>query len=258
MSNTKTIEAASGVIRKLWERHGIQEPFRFLGFCLSMLPIPVIQAAGQALDRHLGDKAFQKDLAEIWDAIKEVNDVVAQVTTMEEAIKVIAETVDKDKALLNEAERFSRALGCRQSEFSMLTEQASYQELVHSLVVADVAQIIAIGHSTNVVEGTKFQASSTHLHAHDNSQNFVHRTTFSDGGCSVRMDGITTKGDIFVEGNSVGFGPGGSLIFGGNPNLVSGECPLCRGSVEVDRRQLTGYSHVQCPHCGGRLPFSIS
>jgi hypothetical protein len=58
LTENETLEPASNSIRKMWEKHGIKEPMRFLGFCLSLLPLPVIQQAGMALDRHLGNNAY--------------------------------------------------------------------------------------------------------------------------------------------------------------------------------------------------------
>jgi len=54
----KAIQEASNQARILWEKHGVNKPIRFIGYCLSLLPVPVISQIGNAIDRHLGDKAF--------------------------------------------------------------------------------------------------------------------------------------------------------------------------------------------------------
>jgi hypothetical protein len=46
----------------MWETHGVQDPLRFLRFCLSLLPVPGLQQAGAALDRHYSDKAFEAEV----------------------------------------------------------------------------------------------------------------------------------------------------------------------------------------------------
>ncbi len=77
---------------------------------------------------------------------------------------------------------------------------------------------------------------------------------------SVGMDGITTKGDIEVKDSSIGFGAGSSLVFGSNPNIISGNCPFCNKKIEIDKRQLTGHSMIKCPNrmSGREMLFSIN
>jgi hypothetical protein len=62
------------------------------------------------------------------------------------------------------------------------------------------------------------------------------------------MDGISTRGNIFVRNSGIGFGPNSGIIFGGNPNLVKGNCPFCSFTIEVDRRNLIGYTQIKCPN----------
>jgi hypothetical protein len=71
------------------------------------------------------------------------------------------------------------------------------------------------------------------------------------------MNGISTQGNIIVEGSGIGFGEGGALIFGGNPNLISRNCPFCQAFLQVDKRQLIGYSQIQCHNCKRTMPFKI-
>lgn len=223
-----------------------------------MLPIPVIQQSGQALDRHLADKETEAEMNRIWASLTAANKELDRIESLEESIKAIARTLEANPALLESAKTFTARLGRQQVEFKMLTEDRSYQELVRCVVVADLAQIVAKQDSTNVIEDSSIKASSTLLQATGNSKNFVRGTTFSGTEGSVRMDGITTKGNIHVTESSVGFGPGSALIFGGDPNLVSGRCPKCNGVVEVDRRKLVGYSAIQCPNCKAILPFNVN
>ncbi|WP_227741574.1 hypothetical protein [Vibrio owensii] len=151
MSDNKSIEVASNCIRKMWEKHGIKEPMRFLGFCLSMLPIPGIQQAGIALDRHLGDKAFNSQLEELWAEISAANDLVSKVATLEEAIQEIAKTIESSPTLEAKTSQFIASLSSNQKEFSVLTENNSYQELRSSIVHADISAFVARDGSTNVL-----------------------------------------------------------------------------------------------------------
>jgi len=255
--DTKNIDEAAGAIRRLWEKHGIRQPLRFLGFCLSLLPVPVIQQTGQALDRHLGDERFTEEVNELWKEIKATNEKVEQVATLEEAILEIAETVKGHSALLQKAQRFSESLGAVDSTFSVLTDESSYQEIVKSLIRASRVSISSQNRSVNVIENTRVESPHTHLHASGGSKNYVDSSYFTDSTGAVSMHGISTQGNIHVSGSSVGFGANSAIIFGGNPNLVSGSCPRCAQSIKVDKRQLVGVTQMQCPHCQGVFPFSI-
>jgi hypothetical protein len=251
------IEESAGAIRKLWEKHGIQNPLRLLGFCLSLLPIPVIQQAGLTLDRHLSDKVLNEELARVWSELESANEAVSRIDNLEEAIAEIASTVQNNESLRHQCEALSAQLGRTTTEFAIDTSDHSYQQLVNSVVQAGRVLISAKSSSVNVIEKTKIQSPSTHLHASGGSRNYVDQTSFTDGSGTVGMEGISTQGNIHVTGNSVGFGNGGTLTFGGNPNEVSGQCPTCNSQVSVDKRQLVGHTQVQCPTCKSVLPFNV-
>lgn len=257
MSTQSSIQAAGDAVRRLWEKHGIKSPLRLLGFCLSLLPIPVIQQAGATLDRLLSDKDLSEELARLWAQIEGVNAAVAKVETVEAAIAEIAQTVSDNKPLLAACEHLSSTLAGTASEFTVDTRDHSYQQIVNSVVQASRVFISATNRSTNVIENTRVESPRTHLHASGDSRNFVDGTTFSDRTGNVEMRGMSTQGNIFVSGSSVGFGAGGALIFGGNPNEVSGVCPICSTRVTVDKRRLVGYANVQCPGCKNALPFRV-
>jgi hypothetical protein len=252
------IQVSADAVRRLWEKHGIKSPFRLLGFCLSLLPIPVIQQAGMALDRHISDKELEAELSKVWSQLQAVNDTIDKVESLEQAIAEIAQTVQSNSELLAACEHLSGTLASKCSEFVVDTTNNSYQQIVNSVIQAGKVLISAIGASTNVLENSQVISPSTHLHASGGSRNFVDGTTFTDGSGTVRMQGISTQGNIHVSGSSIGLASGGALIFGENPNEVSGECPICRRSITVDKRMLTGYTSLQCPHCTNVLPFRIS
>ncbi|MBM9615265.1 hypothetical protein JWJ90_13355 [Desulfobulbus rhabdoformis] len=257
MSNNNSIEVASNSIRKLWEKHGIKEPMRFLGFCLSMLPVPVIQQAGAALDRHLGNKEFERQLAELWAEIATVNELVSKVDTLEEAIQEIAKAIENSPDLEAKTSEFISKISQNQKEFSVLTENQSYQEIRNSIIHADISAFVARGGSTNVIHGSTVNSEKIHLHATDSSRNFVDGSTFQGSGGAVSMNGISTQGPISAQGSGIGFGAGGSISFGGNPNILSGNCPACNELLQVDKRELAKYSQVQCHKCKSVFPYKL-
>ncbi|WP_200885980.1 hypothetical protein [Aeromonas hydrophila] len=257
MSDNKSIEVASNSIRRMWEKHGIKEPMRFLGFCLSMLPLPGIQQAGMALDRHLGDKEFNAQLEQLWIEISNANELVSKVATLEEAIQEIAKTIDSFPDLEAKTTQFIASLSASQREFSVLTENQSYQELRNSIIHADISAFVAKNGSTNVIQNSTVNSEITHLHATGNSKNFVDGSTFQGSQGGVSMKGISTQGPISVQGSGIGFGLGGSICFGGNPNEVSGNCPNCNELLIMDKRELYKYTHVQCHKCKSTFPFKL-
>jgi len=257
VTHAQQVEASASAVRKLWERHGIKQPLRFLGFCLSLLPLPVIQQVGQAVDRHLSDKDMDARLSAVWEQITALNGLAQTVETLEEAIVEVAKTVETNKTLQNEVQSFLRSLGAYQKEFIAIAEEGSFQQIVHSLILAESAQFVSKSGGTNAIENSTVHAQSTLLHSSGGSKNFVNNTTFQGLSGAVSMQGISTQGNITVQGNSVGFGPNSEITFGGNPYLVFGNCPLCGKLNQADRRQLVGYSHIQCQNCKKALSFSL-
>ena len=256
-ATTSSIQEASSAVKKMWGKHGIQNPYKFIGFCLSMLPVPVIQQAGQAVDRHLQDSELRIELAQIWKQITAANQSLERIESVEKSIKTIADTLDRDPILLQASKKFANRLSEKQSEFQMITEDHSYQELVRSIIIADIAQIIANQGSINSVEDSSIIASRTLLHASGGSRNFVRGTTFSGNEGSVLMDSITTRGSIIVQDSSIGLGEGSAIIFGEDPNIVAGQCPNCKTPIKLDRRKLAGFTSIQCPGCKAMLPFTL-
>lgn len=257
MNHSKPVEASAGAVRRMWERHGIKEPIRFLGFCLSLLPVPVIQQAGQVLDRHLSDQDFEKRLSKIWAQIKGLNKAVARVATLEESIAEIAKTIRDNPSAEADVRDFIRSLGIHQKEFVAISEEKSYHEFLNSVILAESAYFLTRSGSTTAIEDSNITTERTTLHSTGGSRNYVNNTTFQGLGGAVSMHDMSTQGSIRVEGSSVSFGPGGALIFGGNPYLVSGSCPFCNQCVQVDRRRLVGYGSIQCPSCHRIVPFKL-
>ncbi|QYR52963.1 hypothetical protein [Lysobacter soyae] len=257
MSHTQQVEQSASAVRRMWERHGIKQPLRFVAFCLSMLPIPVIQQVGQAVDRHLSDKDLDDRLQGLWDKVVALNAAAQTAETVEDAVIEVARAVESSPELQQETRALLQQLGIQQKEFIAIAEDGSFQSILNSLVVAESAVFSSRSGATTSIEGATVQADRTLLHSTGGSKNYVSNSTFQGVGGSVGMQGISTQGNITVQGSSVGFGPNSSLSFGGNPYLVSGKCPNCGTLNQADRRQLTGYTHIQCAGCKAALPFSL-
>lgn len=257
MNNKNRIKESADAIRRVRKKHSIKNSFRLLGFCLSLLPIPVIQQAGTALDRHLSDKALENELEKIWAKLEKANEAVAKVETIEEAITEIAQTVHNNQMLRAECERLSVLLANTDSKFVINTSSQSYQQIVNSVIQAGEVLISAKKSSINIIENTEVHSPNTHLHASEGSRNYIDGSTFTDDKGTVGMKGISTQGNIQITGNSIGFSTNSVLNFGGSPNEVNGLCPICKNTVSMDKRKLAGYSNVQCPRCKNILPFTI-
>ncbi|WP_440467402.1 hypothetical protein ACKI1H_00895 [Pseudomonas sp. YH-1] len=258
MSHSAEVEASSSQIRKLWERHGIRAPLRFLGFCLSLLPLPVIQQAGQALDRHLSDKEFDARLEEIWGEITRLNSRTVEAESVEDSMLEIAKTVEANPHLRANVMGFLRELGTHQKEFCAIADDSGFQHIVHSFIAAESAKFLARSGGHNSIEHTTVNAESTLLHSSGGgSSNYVNQTTFRGVGGAVSMNSISTHGNVNVSGSGISIGANSGIVFGGNPYLIYGDCPKCGARIEVDRRALAGHSHVQCLKCKAIHEFSL-
>ncbi|WP_253815994.1 hypothetical protein [Vibrio coralliilyticus] len=205
----------------------------------------------------MSDEAFRTELKNIWEAVKQENDMVSRVESLEESIHEIAKTIELKPELTQLSKQFLNRLGKSQEEFSVLTEHESYQELVNSIVHADISQFVARTGSTNRLQGTTINSERTHLHASGNSRNIVNDTTFQGTQGAVSMQGISTQGSVSVEGSGIGFAPGGGIFFGGNPNEVSGECPFCNKTIYADKHELRKFSQIECNYCHNVMPFKL-
>ena len=97
---------------------------------------------------------------------------------------------------------------------------------------------------------SNFNVKNAHLIARNNSSNYFDKTSFNDSNVgSVSMENISTKGDVFVQGNTIGLMEGSEIIFGSNPNIVSGDCPFCKTKLFFDKQNLVGKKNVQCSNC---------
>lgn len=257
MSHTPQVEQSATTVRRMWERHGIKQPLRFVAFCLSMLPIPVIQQVGQVIDRHLSDEELDRRLEQIWEKVVASNKAAQSAETVEDAVLEVARAVESSTELQQETRALLQLFGSQQKEFVAISEEGSFQSFLNSLLMAESALFSSRSGGTTTIEGTKVHADRTQLHATGGSRNYINNSTFQGLGGSIGMQGMSTQGSISVQDSSVGFGSGSGLIFGGNPFLVSANCPLCSTLIQADWRQLVGHTHVQCPGCKAACSFRL-
>ncbi len=230
----KAIQEASNQARILWEKHGVKKPVRFIGYCLSLLPVPVISQIGNAIDRHLGDKAFKDEIEAIWNSIKEIREETDNIQTIEEAIPEIAKAINSNNSLKDRVNRFLNSISDDISEFQSICENNSWTDISNSLINADVSSFLTGGRSSTKIKNTDVESHKTVIRTTNDSHTIIDNTSFGKKDQKVSMHGMATQGPIEVTGNSVGFGSRGKLIFG-NPNLVSATCPSCHQTIQADK-----------------------
>ncbi len=249
------------VVKIHLQNEHLTDEFSYYAFLLSLLPIPGVQQVGQTVDRIFANKSLKNRLDSIWNEINSANDRISSIEDEFLKLKEIAGTIKYNKNLDDKLNEVTQAIVSElqeQTEWVVETENWSYQSILNSIVDADFAQIIAINNSVNTIENSEIKAKKTHLYSSNYSQNFVDKTKFTSNEGSIEMNGISTQGNIFVEGSGIGIGEGSGLFFGGNPNLVNGNCPFCQTMLQVDKRQLNSYSQVQCQNCKRTMPFTIN
>lgn len=250
----------SMLIKELRDSKGINKGIGYLGFIISLLPIPGIQQAGKVVDKIESKRSLNWKFEEVKSQIENANTQIANIDDDIEKIKAIADTVNSHEEILKNLQQLISTILTElkqdDSEFIIDTKDWSVQTLVKQIIEADSVSVSAVNNSQNVLRDTKITARKTHLQAYNHSTNIIDGTEFEDHGGSVRMQGISQTGNIQVTGNSIGFGNNGTLIFG-NPNMVRGNCPYCNYLIEIDKTRLCGYSSIQCPNCKRALPFKL-
>lgn len=249
------------VVKIHLQNENMTDDFSYYAFILSLLPIPGFQQVSQTVDRIFANKSLKSRLDYIWSEINLTNEKISTIEDELLRLQEIAGTVKYNNNLddqLNKVTKFIISELHDQTEWVVESENWSYQSILNSIIEADFAQIIARNNSINTVENSEIKAKKTLLHASNNSHNYINKTKFSSNEGNVEMNGISTQGNINVEGSGIGFGEGGSLFFVGNPNLVSGNCPFCQTLLQIDKKQLSRYSQIQCHKCKNTMPFTIN
>lgn len=249
MSDRTSIQEATKVAKEMWGKHGIPNPLKFGAFCMSLLPIPVIGQVGQAIDRHYSDVETKRQMESLWESISVLNEKLNQNIPLEESIQIIANVLNEHPAERDKANALLNKFGSDISEFKSISENGSLIHLSKSIIEADLSLFSATDGSRTNIQASEVKSHRTTVRATNNSQVWVDSTTFGTQSGSIGMQGIGITGNISMEGSSIGFGPGGSISFGGNPNIVTGECSACKNQFQLDKRALVGYAYVQCPRC---------
>lgn len=239
----------------------LTDDLSYYAFLLSLLPVPGVQQVGQTVERIFANKSLKNRLDSIWYEINLSNDRISSIEDEYLKLQEIAETIKNNKNLYDKLNEVTQTIVSElqeHTEWVVETENWSYQSILNSIVEADFAQIIARNKSVNTIENSEIKAKKTHLHSSNNSQNFVDKTKFISNESSIEMNGISTQGNIFVKGSGIEFGNESALIFGENPNLVSGNCLFCQTILQFDKRKLRSYSQVRCHNCNHIMPFTIN
>jgi hypothetical protein len=230
--------------------------FKFIGFCLSMLPIPGIQQAGAALDRHLSDKDLDRRLQAVWEQLCRLDESAARVQKLEDSIAEIAELVSSNEELKARAREFTAELSTHQREFSAIAETGSFQQFLNVLIEAEATHFGTHGGSTTAIRGAHIRTGATSFSTTGGSTTQVTDTRFQGPGGNVEMRNITTSGQTQVKdasiafgaGGSFGFGPGGSIGFGAPP-VQTLNCGACQHAIPRPAGIKRG-ALLTCPKCG--------
>lgn len=257
MSGNKIVKAAFDHVSKNGNTSKIIGGVSFTAFLVAMTGIPGVSQAAALVDRWAGDKAAKRDLEKLWAEITDTNDRLEKCQDSLESVIQIANTVHSNSKLNKTVERLMSKLRKSKvgaSEWEVLTKNWSCQTVLNSMVHANLAQITARNNSHNYIKNSTVVASKTRLVADGNSSNLIDGTTFRGYGGVVDMNGIRTQGDVSVQGASITLGSGGSIIFGGAPRVVTGECSGCKFPILLNVQHGVP-SMVQCPKC--RLMLNV-
>lgn len=248
----KDLKFSLELVKGYFKNEKIVEDASYYTFLVSLLPLPVIQQSAQVLDRMLNNHNLKLKFDEIWMFMTSNFEQLNKLEIEFEKIKELASLVNKNEdirqricELLDEV-----VVQDKETQWVLETTNNSIQSILNVIINYDFAKIIAEDHSNNSIVNSNFNVKNAHLIARNNSSNYFDKTSFNDINVgSVSMENITTKGDVFVRGNAIGLMDGSEIIFGTNPNLVSGECPFCKTKLVFDKRNLIGKKNVQCKTC---------
>lgn len=240
------------LVKGYFNNEKIFEDASYYTFLISLLPLPVIQQSAQVLDRMLNNHNLKLKIDEIWVFMTSNFEQLNKLEIEFEKIKELASLVNKNddlkqkiSGLLDEV-----ILQDKETEWVLETTNNSFQFILSVIVNYDFAKIIAEDYSNNKIINSNFNVKNAHLIARNNSSNYFDKTSFNDSNVgSVSMENISTKGDVFVQGNTIGLMEGSEIIFGSNPNIVSGDCPFCKTKLFFDKQNLVGKKNVQCSNC---------
>lgn len=245
-------------LKTLPKNQQVAEDLDYLTFLATLIPVPGYQQAAQLVNKLVANHTLNLLITELWDSIYQTNTRISTIESNVEKIQSMAATVSAVSAL---EEKINLIIEQAQqefpSEFIVETENWSTQTIINQIINADFTSVSANNNSHNRLQNVEINSRRTHLRATNHSSNFLQGTDFKDSTGTVGMNGITQQGNIQVTGSSIGFGEGGTLIFG-NPNEVRGKCPICNAIIVADKIELQRYSIIQCPQCKSNLPFKAN
>jgi hypothetical protein len=151
-------------------------------FIISLLPIPVVQQAGQILNKIVNDHSLKTKFDDIKREIFDTNEKIEFIGDELERIREIAKSVNQVSKFERKVEALSdqllSAVKQENTEFVIDTQRSSVQVLIKQIIDADFVGISAIDGSQNVIRGTQIAAKNTRLTAHDNSMNYIDVPSF--------------------------------------------------------------------------------
>ncbi|PYZ96621.1 hypothetical protein CR205_13015 [Alteribacter lacisalsi] len=245
-------------LKTLPKSQQVAEDLDYFTFLATLIPVPGYQQAALLVNKLVANHNLNLLITELRDSIYQTNTRISTIENDIEKIQSMATTVSAVSSL---DEKINLIIEQAQqelpSEFIVETENWSTQTIINQIINADFTSVSANNNSHNRIENVEINSRRTHLRATNHSSNYLQGTDFKDTTGTVGVNGITQKGNIQITGNSIGFGEGGTLIFG-NPNEVNGKCSKCNYHIVADKTVLQRYSSIQCPQCKNILPFKLN
>jgi DNA gyrase/topoisomerase IV subunit A len=242
----------------------LKDQLSYASFLVSLLPIPGIQQAGMVISKITSDNLLKQQFNEILDEIKKVNTEIGTLKHGLDQIKEISGIIkynsEINKKFSSFVDKAKEKISVEESSWTMLTNNESYQEIINSFVEADNIEFISNNQSINFIENTEVKSNKTLFKADNKSTNYIKKSSFNDkaGRGAVSMDGINTFGNVEVEGSGISIIGGGSgITIGGNPNQLSGICPICNQKLFVDKINVQNGMKVRCWNCTSVLDLKI-
>ncbi|ARZ61496.1 MULTISPECIES: hypothetical protein [Bacillus cereus group] len=236
-------------LKALPKNQQVAEDLDFYTFLATLIPVPGYQQAALLVNKLVANHNLNLLITELREGIYQTNTRIStiesdveKIQSMANIVSVVSALDDKINLIMEQAQQEFP------TEFIVETADWSTQTIINQIINADFTSVSANNNSHNRLENVDINSKRTHLRATNHSSNYLQGTKFNDSSGTVGMNGITQQGDIQVTGNSVGFGNGGTLIFG-NPNEVKAKCTTCNKMIVADRIELQRYSHIECPHC---------
>lgn len=237
-------------LEALPENQQVADNLDFFTFLAALIPVPGYQQAAEIVHKIASDHSLKILITELRESIYKTNDRITSNENDIEKIQLMANTVSSVSTLQKQVDLIiKQAKHVFPSEFTVETENWSTQTIIDQIINADFTSVSANNNSHNRMENVEINSPHTHLRATDHSSNYLQGTNFKGLEGTVSVNGITQQGNNVFTGNSIGFGEGGTLIFGPPENKIEGKCPKCGYTIIADKTKLQTNSPIQCPQC---------